>query len=420
MEKPRVFYGYWVLAVAFLSVFLFSGCSAGVFSLFVKPLQSDFGWGRGEIMVAFTVNLLVIALTAPFIGGLIDRCGVRGVISAGAFIAGVGFAFLNFISNLWHFYVSYATIGIGMAAMGQVPSTALVSNWFVKRRGTAIGIMSVGVGAGVLVLAPIVGGYLLPNYGWRISYLALAILTWLFIPLVLLIVKTRPSDLGLYPDGEARPASNFEGDLVRTGRDELNLKMALGTSAFWLIIITFFINAFSGLGVIQNQAPHLQDMGFPLATATAVMTGVGLGSSVGKFIFGWLCDRIQPKYACAISFGFLAVGTILSIQAGPTSSLAFIWLYAIVLGLGGGGWLPTMSMLVNNNFGLASYGAVFGAVTLVQSSGGAFGPLFVGFMYDAMGTYHWAFVICLALYAIAIPAVLAIRRPKVLAPGLSK
>ena len=153
-------------------------------------------------------------------------------------------------------------------------------------------------------------------------------------------------------------------------------------------------------------------MGFPLATATAVMTGIGLGSSVGKFIFGWLCDHIQVKYACAVSLGFLAAGTILSMQAGPSSSLAFIWLYAIVLGLGGGGWLPTMSMLVNNNFGLASYGAVFGAITLAQSIGGAFGPLFAGFMYDAMSTYYRAFIICLALYAIAIPAVLAIRRPR--------
>ena len=246
----------------------------------------------------------------------------------------------------------------------------------------------------------------------------MAILTWLFIPLVLLVVKTKPSDLGLYPDGEEKPVSNFEEVAAQSTRNGLNLKMALGTSAFWLIVITLFINNFSGLGIIQNQAPHLQDMGFPLATATAVITGIGLGSSVGKFIFGWLCDRIQVKYACAISLGFLSVGTILSIQAGPASSLAFIWLYAIVLGLGGGGWLPTMSMLVNNNFGLASYGAVFGAVSLVQSSGGAFGPLFVGLMYDAMGTYHWAFIICLALYAIAIPAVLAIRRPRILAPGI--
>ena len=413
MKKPRIFYGYWVLAVAFLSVFLFSGCSAGIFSLFVKPLQSGFGWGRGEIMAAFAINLLVVGVAAPFIGSLVDRYGVRGVISAGAFITGLGFVSLSFINNLWHFYASYAAIGIGMAAMGQVPSTALVSNWFVKRRGTAIGIMSVGVGAGVLVLAPITGGYLLPNYGWRIAYLALAILIWMLVPLVLLIVKTKPVDLGLYPDGEEKPSGNFGEDTTMVARKGLNLKMALGTSAFWLIAVTFFINAFSGLGVIQNQAPRLQDLGFPLATATAVVTGIGLGSSVGKFIFGWLCDRIQAKYACAISLGFLAVGTILSLQVGPASSLAFIWLYAIVLGLGGGGWLPTMSMLVNNNFGLAYYGAVFGVVTLVQSTGGAFGPLFVGLLYDAMGTYYWAFIICLALYAIAIPAVLAIRRPRV-------
>ena len=136
-KKPGVFYGYWVLIVAFLCLLLFSGCSVGVFSLFVKPLQSEFGWSRGDVMIAFSLLFAVMGLTAPFVGSLIDRFGVRGVIATGALAAGLSFASLYVMNHLWHFYAAYTVIGLGMAALGQVPASVMVSNWFVKRRGTA-------------------------------------------------------------------------------------------------------------------------------------------------------------------------------------------------------------------------------------------------------------------------------------------
>lgn len=363
-------------------------------------------------MVAFSLLFLVMGLSAPFIGSLIDRYGVRGAISIGSLAAGLGFASLNLMQHLWHYYLAYTVIGVGMAALGQVPASAVVSNWFIKRRGTAIGIMSTGIGAGMLVLAPLFGGFIIPNFGWRASYLALALLIWILIPLALFVVRTKPSDMGLYPDGMASPEDVTAAQASRFTTKGLSLKMALGTSAFWLIAVPFFINGFSQLGVIQNQVPHLQDIGYPLERAAAALTALGLGSAIGKFIFGWLCDQIPVKYACAISFVLLAIGTIIFINMEPASPLAIIWLYAIILGLGAGAWLPTMSMLINTYFGLTSYGTIFGMITLVQSVGGAIGPPFAGYMYDTMNTYRWAFLIFLALYAVALPAILAIRRPK--------
>jgi len=391
---------------------MFSGCGVGVFSLFVTPLQSDFGWGRGEIMFGFTIYFLLTGLAAPLVGSLVDRYGVKGVISVGALLTGLGFASLNLLQSIWHFYVAQFFIGAGTAAIGQVPASAMVSNWFVKRRGTAIGIMSTGIGVGILVLAPLTGGYLIPNFGWRVSYLALAIFTWVLIPLALFVVRTKPADMGLYPDGIEVTEDAAEAEASRLASQGLSLKMALGTSAFWLIAVTFFISGFSSLGVIQNQVPHLQDIGFPLATAANALTALGLGSAIGKFTFGWLCDLIKAKYACAISIVLLAVGAVILMSVKPASPLAIIWLCAITLGLGAGGWLPTMSVLTNINFGLKSYGAIFGMISLVQGIGGAFGPLFGGYMYDAMNTYRWAFIIFLALYAIALPAILSVRRPK--------
>lgn len=363
-------------------------------------------------MLGFTIYFLLTGLAAPLVGSLADRYGVRGVIAAGALVTGLGFASLNLLQSLWHFYVAQFFIGVGMAAIGQVPASAMVSNWFIKRRGTAIGIMSTGIGAGILVLAPLVGSFLIPNFGWRTSYLALGIFTLILIPLALFVVRTKPADMGLYPDGIESPEDVAEAKASLSAVKGLSLKVTLGTAAFWLLAVTFFINGFSGLGVIQNQVPHLQDIGFPLAMAANALTGLGLGSAIGKFIFGWLCDQIKAKYACAISFVLLAVGTIILMSVKPASPLAIIWLYAITLGLGAGGWLPTMSMLISINFGLTSYGAIFGMISLVQAVGGAFGPLFGGYMYDMMNTYQWAFIIFLALYAVAIPAVLLVRRPK--------
>jgi MFS family permease len=276
--------------------------------------------------------------------------------------------------------------------------------------------MSTGIGLGILVLVPIVGGYLIPNFGWRPSYLFLAAVVWILIPLALFVVRTKPADMGLYPYGisstEDRAAEVSSGTI-----HGLSLKKALGTTAFWLISITFFITGLSSLGILQNQVPHLQDIGYPLVTASSALTALGIGSAVGKFFFGWLCDRIQPKYACAISLLLLVAGTIILINVKPGTAVAVIWIYAIILGLGAGGWLPTMSMLINTNFGLTSFGVLFGMMTLVQSVGGAIGPPFAGFMFDIFGGYQSAFIILLALYAVALPAILAVRRPKEIVPS---
>ena len=414
-KKPKVFYGYWIVAVAFLCLFIMSGCVFYAFSLFVKPIQADLGWSRGEIMAAFTVFCLVQGVTAPFIGRVVDHYGARKVIPIGALIAGLGFVFLSLMHNLWDFYTGWAVVGIGMAAMGPVPATTIVSNWFQKKRGLAIGIMSTAVGVGGLALAPLVGGYLIPNFGWGTSYLVLALLTWvLIIPLALLVMKTKPSDIGLYPDGIETPEAVAVTEALPSASRGLTLRMALATSAFWLITISFLLNGFSQHGTILSQVPHLEDIGFPAATAAATLGVVGLGSTIGKIGFGWLCDWIPAKYAFAIGLGLQLVSIIILINVEPAWPPATIWLYAIIFGLSVGSWLPAMSMLISTNFGLASYGAIFGMITLVHSIGGAIGPLMAGYMYDTMNTYDWAFIIFLALCAVAIATILAVRRPKLL------
>ena len=409
-QKPKVFYGYWIAVAAFFCLFISSSCGFYAFSLFIKPLQASLDWGRGEIMAAFTILFLVRGAALPFIGVLIDRYGARIVIFIGALIAGLGFILLSLMHNLWHFYSGWAVVGVGLAAMSSVPATAIVLNWFKKRGGMAIGLMSTGVGAGGL-LAPLVGGYLLPNFGWRSSYLALALLIWVvIIPLALLVIKTKPADIGLYPNGIPE-VSTVNQVSPSTGKG-LTLKIALATPALWLIVVSFLTKTIGHGGVVQSQVPYLEDIGFPVAMAAGSLGVYSVGSLISKLGFGWLCDRIPAKYACSIGLGFQLVAIIILMSVEPASPQAIIWLYAIVMGVGAGSWLPTMSMLISTNFGLTVYASIYSVVAFAWSIGMAIGPLMAGHMYDTMGTYHWAFIICAVLCVVAILAVLAVRRPK--------
>jgi len=404
----NIFYGWRVVGVAFLCLFFFSGCGVYSFSLYIKPLQAEFGWSRSEIVAAFTLFFLVAAVASPSIGRLVASFGARTVMSAGALTAGLSFILLSLINNLWQFYIAYTVLGIGFSAMGHIPATTIVSNWFKKRRGTAVGIMSAGIGIGGLVLAPLTGSYLIPNFGWRGSYFTLALFIWvLIIPLVLLVVKTRPADMGLYPDG----VKTHEATITTEG---LTFKMALATSSFWLIAVAFMASAFSQVGVIQSEVPYLEDIGFTVATAATALGIVGLSSAIGKVGFGWLCDRMPAKYACVIGLGMQLGGVITLMSVRPTSPTTTIWLYSFLMGLGVGSWLPTLAILISSNFGLASYSVIYGTAMFAQNFGVATGPLMAGYIYDTMNSYHWAFIIFAILYLVAIPAVLVVRRPKLL------
>jgi len=411
-KSSKVFYGYWIVAVTCLCLLVVSGIAFYPFGLFTKYLEVDFGWGRGQIMTSQTILFLTMGAISPFIGRLVDRYGARQVMFIGASVAGLGLVLLSQMQSLWQFYASYAVVGIGMAGVGTIPTTTVVSNWFKKRRGTALGIMSTGIGIGGATLPLLIGTYLLPNFGWSRTYLVLALLMWILIPPVLMLIRTKPEEMGLYPDGVQASETVAEANTSSLPLNGLSLKMALTIPFFWLMAISYLTNGFGLGGISLNQVPHLTDIGFSLTTGATVLSMVGIGSLVGKLGFGWLCDRIRANYVWAIACSLLMAAIIMLMNMELTSPSAIIWLYAITMGMSLGGWVPTMSMFTSTNFGLASYGTIFGMLLLFQSIGGAVGPLIAGYMYDTMNTYHQAFVLFIVLNAVAISTALAIRHPK--------
>jgi len=410
-KRGRIFYGYYLVAVTFVLMVLFSGCGVFVFSLFVKPLEIALGWARGEVMAGFTLFYLMVGLASPIVGRFVDRYGARPVIPIGAAMMGLGFVLVSRMSVLPLFYLGYTVIGIGASAMGLVPCSAIISNWFKRKRGMAVGLMAGGIGAGGVVMAPVVG-YMLSHFDWRAAYLSMGILIMVItIPMALLVVRTKPSEMGLYPDGD-KPHPHDADDPASEDKHGFTLGQAMRTPAFWLIAVAFAFSNFANMGTLQSSAPFLDDIGYPTATAASALGAIALGSGTGKVLFGWLCDRIPAHRACAIGIGLQLSGVLLLLTVRADSPLALIWAFALLLGLGIGAWLPTLSMLASTKFGLLFYGAVFGALNLAQSVGTATGPLFSGLVYDTTGSYVGAFTAAAVLLAIALPSVLLVGRPR--------
>ncbi len=406
----RVFYGYWIVGITFLCLLVSMGCGSFVYSLFVQPLQESMAWSRGEIMAGYTVFFVTMGMVSPLVGRVVDAHGARRVMPFGALLMGLGFALLSMMHDLYLLYLAYALVGLGAGGFSSVPSSAVVSNWFRKRRGTAIGVMSSGIGAGGVVMPPVVS-HLLESVGWRDAYLTLAVIVWVaIIPLALLVVRTKPSELGLYPDGAREPPDEAAG-ARGSSREGMPFRTAAGTIAFWLIALSFLMSSFGRMGGLQSQGPNLVDLGYSTAIAAAALSIIGFGSGVGKFIFGWLCDRMPARLAAATGMLLQAAGILIMLGITGDSPSVAIWAYSLLLGLGAGSWLPTVSILTSGSFGLKHYGSIFGAINLLLNLGTATGPLVAGLMFDAMGTYRAAFIVCAALCLAAVPTVLLVRRP---------
>ena len=412
MKTSKIFYGYWVLLASFLLNVISAGCGPISFSFFVTSLEEAHNWSRTDIMTGFSLFFIFAAISGPFAGRMVHRYGARKVASVGAFLSCIGYVLLSQLTGLWQYYIGYALIGMGVAASGPVITTLVVSNWFIRRRGMAIGAMLMGPGAAGMIFTPIVIIYLLPNLGWDNTYLIYAVLTaGLTIPLAALVIRTHPADMRLLPDG--RDASEIAGiaEDRALSNEGLPFKNASTTQAFWLLGIGIFLVS-SHMGIMQNQIPHMEDLGFSAGIVASAMSVLAVMSTISTLIFGWLSDKISVKATTTIAISLITIAIILLINIDSNSPDWLVVMYTTILGIGIGGWMPTMSLLTSVNFGLLAYGTIYGALNAFQSISAATSPILSGYLFDKTGTYEWAFIITAIAVVLGIPTILAIRRPK--------
>ena len=415
-RAPGIFYGWRIVAVGVLLAAFSSGSAFYAFGLFIVPFNEEFGWTRGNVSGAISLHFLIVGLCGPFAGRIIDRFGARYLVIGGVGIAGAAYVALSMVSSLPALYATWALLAVGTALFGVVPIGVMVSQWFDRQRGLAMGIAMIGIGLGGLVFAPIIGA-VIDATGWRTAAVILgALLLTIPVPFALFIIRRSPADMGLGRDGDPIPPSDTAPDPIQPrtlGSDGVatastTMGAAIRTPAFWLISGAFFLASTATVGVLQHQASFLRD--YALAPSLAAL-GVGVTSgigSAGKLFFGYLADRLPVRYAALLSFGCQATGLSLLLTTQQTWA---IWAYIVLFGIGMGAIVVLVPLLVAEVFGTSAFGVLFGSVNAVQGLGLALGPFAAGVVFDTWGSYTIAFQASLVLYAGAATLVFLARRP---------
>jgi MFS family permease len=363
----RPFYGWWIAAVSALSLSMSIGTLAVYsFSLFVKPLSLEFGWSRGEISFAMTLTNLAVTFISPFLGHLADRYGSRAVLVPAHLSLGLALASFYFLSApLWHFYALYFCVGLLGAGTSPLAHARLISKWFDRRRGLALGLTMAGVGVGSFFI-PTVAQSLLSNHGWRFTYLAMGILAAL-IPSTLITLVFRENTVIKLSSGSPQPAGSTR-------------KEALRTRAFWQMVAVFSTAAMCSYAAVAHLVPILTDRGMPVQQAAFALSLFGISAMLGRILTGILMDRFFAPYVLAAMFAGVAAGLALLIAGAGYPA-------AILVGLGLGAEIDVMPYLVSRYFGLKSLGEIYGLIFASFTLGIATGPYLMGLGFDAAHSY---------------------------------
>lgn len=394
-RRRNVFYGWWLLAGSVVAMALGSGVSIWSFGLYISPLEDEFGWSRAEVSLGFSVSLLASGLTGPFIGRWIDARGPRLAIVVGATLTAATYILLATTTELWQWYAYNSVNAVFRQMMFFIPFQALLSRWFDRRRGIALGILGTGFSLGGLAVVPLMR-LVIDHLGWDGAFIFSGIaIVGVFVPIGLLLVRNNPADVGTAPDGELPIKDEGHGPRALTG---LTLGQALTTPLFWVLALAVTLFFYGGFGWLVHMVPFYESVGVSRGVAAAL---VSIGAGVGmltRLAFGLLADRVRRIENAAMGLlAFLMAGmTTLILDSGTAGIAVFVVLW--IVGSGGGPLLEPL--LVSRSFGLAHFGAILGAlIIVVETIGFTVGPAAAGAIFDSTGSYDWVLVMFLSAFA---------------------
>jgi MFS family permease len=409
-RKTKFFYGWYIVAVGFLSHVACAFHMSSTLSVFLKPLTEDLGVSRGLFSLLRSAEILIGAALAPLVGPMVDRFGGRWLMSGGALAAGFGFVALSQVDAFWQFLALRSTlVSVGGVFMCHMVVSVTVSRWFVQKRGRAIAIASLGQGFSK-VLIPIVTAALFIWIGWRFTWAIFGVITFVIVLIPALIFMRRsPEDMGLRPDGRDA-ASEIAGGAVQGARKVGPAESADATvwtwqevvrsQTFWIVCFIYGIVNVGIAGLNLHVFAYVTDIGFSnivAATVLSIIASTQLGSTL---IWGFISERMEIRRSSALMFLIQAIGLglVLALDRVAPLYIGFL-LYGIGLG---GGWV-LQELVWANYFGRMSLGMVRGLGVLVTHALGAAGAPFFGFVHDLTGSYQISFssfVIALALSAL--------------------
>ena len=413
LRQFRPFYGWYIVAASFLISFYVVGVVFYGFTTIFKPIVEEFGWSYAQVSLAASLRGVESGLLAPVVGILIDRWGPRRLVFFGGLLTALGLFMLSRINSLVGFYVSFALIAIAMSTCSITVLMTTISNWFRKKVGLAMSIVSCGFGAGGMMV--FVMARLVDAYGWRdtVQGLAFGVLI-IALPLSMLL-RHKPQQYGYLPDGETMSVSEISKGKVTADIREygITIQQALRTRTFWLMAVMFICHHLMVSTAVTHVMPYLTSVGISTTIASFAASGIPLASILGRMGFGSLGDRINRRKLMVLMFAMTSLG-LLAFQMVGTFAIAGVVAFLALFGVGYGGFNAIRPAFAREVFGTRQYGTIFGCLVGMGMLGNIAGPYIAGKMFDIQGSYQNVWLLFVAVALIALFSTMAIRDKEIL------
>jgi MFS family permease len=388
------YYPWVVIGIAFLTVGVAFG-ARNAFAVFLIAVIEEFHWSRALASGALMVGSVMWTIAAPVIGVLLDRLGPRIVLTGGAIIMATGFVVSGLAHTVAEFYLGMGIfVGIGFAALPMTSQATFLSNWFIRKRGMAIGMAASGIGLGILIVVPMTQ-WLIGMYGWRAAFFILAgILTLVVAPLNYCFQRQRPEQMNLKPDFGDPGSRDSVRHIKGPGTDGPTLKMALRSWRFWALGFGVLAGAIPLHMVLIHQVAAVSDAGFSKELAALGLGLIGFFTAPAMIFMGLLADRIGRQKAYLLGSASLIVGISILMTITDASSNWLLFAFPPFIAFGFSSRQSLYPTIAADLFHGKSFGAIIGAIALFIGAGAGIGPWLGGVLHDWTGSYFWAF--CLA------------------------
>ena len=392
--KTTRYYGWVIVGICTATIFVVTGTKGTIGALF-KDMQKDLNWRRGTTAGAYAISTLAWALTLPLVGPLVDRYGAKRVMAASILLMIVVVIPIFWVKSLWALYLFFGILpGAAIAGSTIVPAASLMGRWFHRRAGFASGIISSALPLGWAVFTPITA-LLVPQLGWRISYIVLSATLLLILPLIILFLRDRPTGAEV-PESEHLLTSQS-----MSAGPRITLREAIGTPLFRLLLLSQVSCGIVDHVVAVHFIPFVSDQGKTEIFAAMFLSASHLAAVGGSIASGWMCDHYNRKSALCLLHALRALSLPMLILFGLTGNLVWLVLFTPVYGATVMMGFPPTSTLVVRAFGHRSVGTVYGSLQVTHQLGMAAGAYFSGVIFDMAGSYYPAFVIATGIATFA-------------------
>ena len=403
--SPKVFYGWYLVGVSMISGAFQTGVGIWGVSVFVSPMEDELGWSRTSFMLALTIRTALTGLLSPAVGPWRDtKNGPRVLMLVGSIIMGTSLIALKYVDNLWQFYLFFGVFGsIGALGSGGILTQTILPKWFIRRRGKALGIASMGGGMGPLFF-PIGILALVTWLGWRDAWFVLGMLALVLLVPMSFLVKTRPEDMGLLPDGRGQPIPDTarRADAVSQEADSGSETPVLRSLHFWLLALPMATPGLVSTALVFHQTSIFKEAGLTPTLAAGVFVIFSVSAAITSMIGGFVVERASPKRL----YGFATLMLLVTLLVAVVINSTFVAvLYVLIMGVANGAQHIVQGVIWAHYYGRHRLGRIQGPAMMMGICGSAVGPFPLALLHDVTGSYSFGLLVMTSLPVLSLISV---------------